>query len=75
MPRVVVVTKLDHARADYDGVLAGLREAFGDRVLPVYLREEGRLVGLISGSSGSAAYDEQRGRSSRASSRSPRTRR
>jgi elongation factor G len=62
MPRVVVVTKLDHARADYDGVVAGLRAAFGDRVLPVYLREGDRLVGLISGSSDSAAYDEQRGR-------------
>ncbi|CUR57252.1 Elongation factor G-like protein [metagenome] len=57
MPRVVVVTKLDHARADLDGVLAQARSAFGDRVLPVYLREAGRLVGLITGDH---AHVEQR---------------
>jgi elongation factor G len=57
MPRVVVVTKLDHARADYDGVLAQARAAFGDRVLPVYLREGAALVGLITGDHG---HDEQR---------------
>ncbi len=65
MPRVVVVTKLDHARADYDGVLAQAREAFGDQVLPVYLRDGDRLVGLITGDSSgldaSGGYDEQRG--------------
>ena len=49
MPRVVVVTKLDHARADYDGVVAQARRAFGERVLPVYLHDGGRLVGLITG--------------------------
>ncbi|HEY0643444.1 MAG TPA: elongation factor G-like protein EF-G2 [Nocardioides sp.] len=49
MPRVVVVTKLDHARADVEGVVAQSREAFGERVLPVYLHEGGRLVGLITG--------------------------
>ena len=49
MPRVVVVTKLDHARADYDGTVAHAREAFGDKVLPVYLREGERLVGLLTG--------------------------
>ncbi|MFA6577336.1 MAG: elongation factor G-like protein EF-G2 [Nocardioides sp.] len=49
MPRVVVITKLDHARADFDGVLAQARAVFGDRVLPVYLHEGGRLVGLITG--------------------------
>jgi elongation factor G len=62
MPRVVVVTKLDHARADYAGAVEQAREAFGDKVLPVYLREDDRLVGLITGESASAAYDEQRGR-------------
>ena len=35
MPRAVVVSKLDHARADFDTTLRGAREAFGDRVLPV----------------------------------------
>ena len=59
MPRVVVVTKLDHARADYDGVVAQARQAFGDKVVPVYLREGDALVGLITGDH---AHDEQRGR-------------
>ena len=59
MPRVVVVTKLDHARADYDGVVRQAQEAFGDKVLPVYLREGDALVGLISGDH---AHDEQRDR-------------
>jgi elongation factor G len=57
MPRAVVVTKLDHARADYDGVVAQARRAFGDKVLPVYLRESDRLVGLITGDH---AHDQQR---------------
>ncbi|WP_109505845.1 elongation factor G [Nocardioides speluncae] len=35
MPRAVAVTKLDHARADFGGVLAAARAAFGDRVLAV----------------------------------------
>ncbi len=54
MPRVVVVTKLDHARADVDGVVAQARDVFGDRVLPVYLHDGGRLVGLIAGDHGHA---------------------
>ena len=58
MPRAVVVTKLDHARADHDGVVAQAREAFGDRVLPVYLREDDRLVGLITGDHGHAEQRE-----------------
>ena len=57
MPRVVVVTKVDHARADVDGVVAQARDAFGERVLPVYLQEGGRLVGLITGDHG---HDAQR---------------
>ena len=63
MPRVVVVTKLDHARADYPGVLRQAREAFGVRVLPVYLLESDRLVGLITGdpSSSSSEHTERRG--------------
>ncbi len=48
MPRAVVITKLDHARADYDAVVAQAREAFGDKVVPVYLREDGALVGLLA---------------------------
>ncbi|HEX5560936.1 MAG TPA: elongation factor G-like protein EF-G2 [Nocardioidaceae bacterium] len=57
LPRVVVVTKLDHARADYDRVVREAREAFGEKVLPVYLREADRLVGLITGDH---RHDEQR---------------
>lgn len=37
MPRAVVITKLDHQRADYDTVLAQAQEAFGAGVLPIYL--------------------------------------
>lgn len=57
MPRVVVVSKLDHARADVDGVVAQAQAAFGDKVLPVYLHDGGRLVGLITGDHG---HDVQR---------------
>jgi len=38
MPRAVVITKLDHARADYPGVLAAAQTVFGeggDKVLPL----------------------------------------
>ncbi|MGZ4581113.1 MAG: elongation factor G-like protein EF-G2 [Nocardioidaceae bacterium] len=58
MPRAVVITKLDHARADYDGVVRQAQDAFGDKVLPVYLREGGALVGLLTGDH---THDEQRG--------------
>jgi elongation factor G len=37
MPRAVVITKLDQARADYDEVLRQAREAFGERVTPLYV--------------------------------------
>ncbi len=48
MPRAVIVTKLDQARADYDGVLAQAQAAFGDKVMPLYLpvREGGEVVSL-----------------------------
>lgn len=54
MPRAVVVTKLDHARADVDGVVAQARRAFGERVLPVHLHEDGRLVDLLTDEHGHA---------------------
>src|SRR5215813_11394648 len=52
MPRAVVVTKLDHARANYSEALAAAQDAFGDKVLPLYLPTgspacEG-LIGLLS---------------------------
>jgi elongation factor G len=58
MPRVVVIAKLDHARADYDRVVADAQDAFGEKVVPVYLREGAALVGLITGDH---VHDEQRG--------------
>ena len=56
MPRAVVVTKLDHARADYAGVLAAAQAAFGgmgDKVLPLDVpvmsgTEVADLVGLLA---------------------------
>ena len=59
MPRAVVVTKLDHARANYDTVVEQARAAFGDKVLPVYLREGDGLVGLLTGDD--PAHADQRG--------------
>lgn len=54
LPRAVVITRLDHPRADYNGVLAECRKAFGDGVLPLYVpvgSGGGRtgLLGLLSG--------------------------
>ena len=55
MPRAVVLTKLDHPRSDYSGTLAACREAFGEKVLPLYLPVTGSdgattgLIGMLSG--------------------------
>ncbi|HZA09707.1 elongation factor G-like protein EF-G2 [Mycobacterium sp.] len=48
MPRAVVITKLDHARANYENVLAEAQNAFGEKVLPLYLPAEKGLIGLLS---------------------------
>ncbi|MGH3355989.1 MAG: elongation factor G-like protein EF-G2 [Nocardioidaceae bacterium] len=49
MPRAVVITKLDHARSDYPGVLAQAQSAFGDKVLPLYVRlGDDSLAGMLS---------------------------
>jgi elongation factor G len=37
MPRCVVISKLNHQRADYAGVLAQAQSAFGDKVIPLYV--------------------------------------
>jgi elongation factor G len=47
MPRAVVITKLDHARANYDTALAEAQQAFGDKVLPLYLPADSPCTGLI----------------------------
>jgi elongation factor G len=47
MPRAVVITKLDHARANYDSALAEAQRAFGDKVLPLYIPADSPCTGLI----------------------------
>ncbi|PNI07134.1 elongation factor G-like protein EF-G2 [Arthrobacter sp. AFG7.2] len=54
LPRAVAITRMDHPRADYDGVLAACRQAFGEGVLPLYVpvpagSEVTGLLGLLSG--------------------------
>src|SRR6476661_7814934 len=53
MPRAVVVTKLDQARADYEGVLRQAQAAFGERVVPLFVpvrqgEEVVALTGLLA---------------------------
>jgi elongation factor G len=48
MPRAVVITKLDHARANYQNALASAQGAFGEKVLPLYLPADGGLIGLLT---------------------------
>ncbi|MFG1949006.1 elongation factor G-like protein EF-G2 [Nonomuraea sp. NPDC048826] len=49
MPRAVVITKLDHQRANFDEVLATCQDVFGDGVAPLYLPviTNGNVNGLI----------------------------
>ncbi|MFC4002397.1 elongation factor G-like protein EF-G2 [Prauserella oleivorans] len=47
MPRAVLVSRLDHARADVAGEIAACRDAFGAGVLPLYLPASGQRRGLI----------------------------
>ncbi len=51
MPRAVVLTKLDHARADFDAALAAAQDAFGDKVLPVLLPDGDGVAPLLTGDS------------------------
>jgi elongation factor G len=55
MPRAVVITKVDHQRADFEAALSACRSAFGDAVAPLYLPVGGEpgsgvsgLIGLLS---------------------------
>ncbi|YCK42709.1 elongation factor G-like protein EF-G2 [Actinomadura sp. ATCC 39365] len=49
MPRAVVITKIDHQRADFDDVLVTCQDVFGDGVAPLYLPviTNGHVNGLI----------------------------
>src|SRR3954471_6694640 len=51
MPRAVVITRLDHPRADYEQTLQDCQEAFGENVMPIYqpmLGDDGQsVVGLL----------------------------
>ncbi len=48
MPRAVVVSRLDHHRADATAEIASCQAAFGAGVLPLYLPAGDGLVGLIT---------------------------
>ena len=47
MPRAVVITKIDHQRAEFQATLDACREAFGDAVAPLYLPVGEPVTGLI----------------------------
>jgi len=47
MPRAVVITKIDHQRAEFEATLAACRDAFGDAVAPLYLPVGTPVDGLI----------------------------
>jgi elongation factor G len=47
MPRAVVITKIDHQRAEFDATLTACRDAFGDAVAPLYLPVGDPVDGLI----------------------------
>jgi elongation factor G len=50
MPRAVVITRLDHQRADFDESVAVCQRVFGVGVLPLYLPlagDDGSVAGLI----------------------------
>jgi elongation factor G len=55
MPRAVIITKIDHQRADFEQALAACQAAFGESVAPLYLPVSGAkgevsgLIGLLSG--------------------------
>src|SRR6478752_2398793 len=48
MPRAVVITKLDHARANFEHAVATARNAFGDKVLPLFMPADEGVTDLLS---------------------------
>jgi elongation factor G len=64
MPRAVAVTRLDHARADFDETVALCRRVFGDNVLPLYLPmldDDGVSVAGLIGLITSRVFDYTKG--------------
>lgn len=57
MPRAVVISRIDHPRANYEAVLAACQDAFGNAVLPLYLpiRTSGAISGLLGLLSGTVS--------------------
>ncbi len=47
IPRAIVITKIDHQRAEFDATLAACREAFGEAVAPLYLPVGAPVSGMI----------------------------
>ena len=51
MPRAVVITKIDHQRAEFEATLTACRDAFGEAVAPLYQpvgTPVNGLIGLLS---------------------------
>jgi elongation factor G len=47
MPRAIVITKIDHQRAEFDATLGACRGAFGEAVAPLYLPVGAPVSGMI----------------------------
>ncbi|KRE63910.1 elongation factor G [Arthrobacter sp. Soil736] len=62
-PRAVVVSRLDHPRANYEAAVAACQRAFGDSVVPAYLpvRTDGTMTGLLGLLSGTVSDYAQNG--------------
>jgi elongation factor G len=56
-PRAVVISRLDHPRANYEAAVAACQRAFGDSVVPAYLpvRTDGTVTGLLGLLSGTVS--------------------
>ncbi|MEV7604216.1 elongation factor G-like protein EF-G2 [Paenarthrobacter sp. NPDC089322] len=58
MPRAVVVSRLDHPRADFSAAVVRCQEAFGESVLPLYLPHGDRLIGVLHDAGNEPAGEE-----------------
>jgi elongation factor G len=60
VPRAVVISRLDHPRANFEATVAACQRAFGDSVVPAYLpvRKGASIIGLLGLLSGTVSeYD------------------